>query len=167
MQTKSCCDICGIPLDSEYFDVSGFLENDKLPRKGERAIMSSFQIHPQYCGVLECFAQFTDLYARDNTKVETPGLQWMIMRNGQPLFPYHQIESIVNPWGFNNFQFLIRLDESSRIEFVLYNRNYDNFPQTNKNTNNAEDIVSKVGGRLIGRFWYNDIYGNLPGKNKR
>ncbi len=144
-----CCDICGIPLDAEYFDVSGFLRADKLPRRGERAILASFQIHPQYCGVLQCFAQFTDLFAHDNSEVETPGLQWMLLRNGQPIFPYHNLESLVNPWGYSNYSFMIRLDENSRVEFAIYNRDI----------NFVRQEIDNVGGRIMGRFWYNRIYG--------
>ncbi len=146
---NGCCDICGIPVDAEYFDESGFVSGDALPRPGERAVLASFQIHPQYCGVLQCFAQYTDLFAHDNAQVHTPGLEWILLRNGQPLFPYHRLESILNPWGFGNYSFLIRLDESSRVEFVLHNRSFDFQGQE----------VFKVGGRIMGRFWYNDIYG--------
>jgi hypothetical protein len=153
--TNNCCNICGIPLDAEYFDVSGILENkenkNQLPKKGERAVLASFQIHPQYCGVLECFAQFTDLYAHDNSMIDTPGLFWMILRNGQPVFPYHQLESIVNPWGYNNFSFMIRLEENAKVEFVIYNRAFDFADQ--------EHPINKVGGRIMGRYWYNPIYG--------
>lgn len=149
MNVNGCCDICGIPLDAEYFDVSGFLTGEELPRRGERAVMASFQIHPQYCGVIQCFSQFTDKFANDNSEVHTPGLQWILLRNGQPIFPYHNLESIVNPWGYGNYSFLIRLDENAKIEFVLHNRDF----------NFETEEICKVGGRIIGRFWYNRVYG--------
>ena len=77
--TDNCCTICGIPLDAEYFDVSGFVGNGgvvekfdskdfglqppgPLPRRGEQVVLASFQLHPQYCGVLTYFSQYTDLY---------------------------------------------------------------------------------------------------------
>lgn len=155
-------DICGIPVDAEYFDVSGFLETDKLPRKGERAVLASFQIHPQYCGVLEAFTQFTDLFIFDNSRVDTPGLEWIILRNGQPLFPYNKIEAIVNPWGYAYYAIQIRLDENARLEFVLYNRSFDHFLFGAAGESVGEKSIGKVGGRLIGRYWYNEMYGNLP-----
>lgn len=148
---NGCCDICGIPLDAEYFDVSGFVSDGELPPPGERAVLASFQIHRQYCGVLQCFAQFTDEFAFDNSRVHTPGLEWILLRNGQPLFPYHRVESIVNPWGYGNYTFLIRLDESSKIEFVLDNKGW-NFEDNDR-------LIKTVGGRIIGRFWYNRVYG--------
>lgn len=146
---NDCCNICGIPLDAEYFDESSILVEDQLPQPGERAVLANFEIHPQYCGVLQCFSQFTDLFANDNSMIATPGLQWMILRNGQPIFPYHKLESIVNPWGYNNYSFLIRLDENSKVEFVIHNRNFDF----------QHHEINQVGGRIIGRFWYNRIYG--------
>lgn len=146
---NGCCDICGIPLDAEYFDVSGFATDSELPPPGERAVLASYKIHRQYCGVLQCFAQFTDEFAFDNSRVHTPGLEWILLRNGQPLFPYHRLESIVNPWGYGNYSFLIRLDEGSEVEFVIHNRSFDF----------GERRIQKVGGRIIGRFWYNRVYG--------
>lgn len=156
-------DTCGVPVDAEYFDVSGFLKEDQLPRKGERAVLASFQIHPQYCGALECFIQFTDLFAFDNSQVETPGLEWIILRNGQPLFPYNKVESIVNPWGYAYHSFLIRLDENAKVEFVIFNRDFDFFLFGQPDETIEENAIGKVGGRLLGRYWYNEKYGNLPG----
>ena len=158
-------DICGIPLDAQYFDVSGFLEGDKLPRVGEQAVLAGFQIHPQYCGLLECFAQFTDLFVCDHTQVDTPGLEWVILRNGQPLFPYNKIESIVNPWGYNNYTFQIRLEQNSKLEFAIFNRNFTRFYTGGASQTNLEFTIGKVGGRLIGRYWYNVAFGNLPQTN--
>lgn len=153
-------DTCGIPLDAEYFDTAGFLKKEQLPRKGERAVLASFQIHPQYCGVLESFIQFTDLFACDGTRVETPGLEWIILRNGQPLFPYNKIESLVNPWGYAYHSFFIRLDENAKVEFILFNREFEHFQFEAEDT--MEDLtICKVGGRLVGRYWYNEKYGNL------
>ncbi len=155
-------DICGIPLDAQYFDVSGFLKGADLPQVGEKAVLAVFQIHPQYCGVLECFAQFTDLFICDHTQVDTPGLEWVILRNGQPLFPYNKIESIVNPWGYNNYTFQIRLEQNSKLEFAIFNRGFTRFYTGDDCQTDLEFTIGKVGGRLIGRYWYNEAYGNLP-----
>lgn len=147
---QNCCNVCSIPLDAEYFDESTILEEEELPQRGERALLARFQVHPQYCGALTCFSQFSDAYAIDNSKVRTPGLRWILMRNSQPLFPYHKLESIVNPWGYGGFGFLIRLDENSLVEFVLENRSFDFQDQE----------ICSLGGRIMGRYWYNKIYGH-------
>ena len=151
---NGCCDICGIPVDAEHFDVSRILVGDgQLPRRGERVVLASFELHPQYCGVLTCFSQFTNAYALDNSRVLTPGLEWSIQRNGQPIFPYQKMESVLNPWGYGSYGFRIRLDQNARVEFVVNNRNFD-----------WEDHqVESIGGRLIGRYWYNAVYGGGKG----
>jgi hypothetical protein len=99
--------------------------------------------------VLTCFSQFTNAYALDHSRVLTPGLEWSIQRNGQPIFPYQKMESILNPWGYGSYGFRIRLDQNSRVEFVVYNRDFDR----------QEHQVDSIGGRLMGRYWYNAIYG--------
>lgn len=156
-----CCDVCGIPLDSQPFDASGFVEGDGLPRRGETVVLARFVIHPQYCGVLQCFAQYTDLFFRYNSEVETPGLEWRLLRNGRPLFPYQQIESIINPWGYGNYSFDIRLEENSTVEFVVHNRDceLDGASSLLRLPGSTNDGIRKIGGRIMGRFWYNEIYG--------
>ena len=52
---------CNIPVDAECFDASSFITT--LPARGEQSVLASFQLHPQYCGVLTHFAQFTDDFA--------------------------------------------------------------------------------------------------------
>ncbi len=146
---SACCDVCGIPLDAEWFDESGFVTTPDLPPPGERAMLAGFQLHSQYCGVLSWFAQFTDAYAIDNSQVATPGLEWIIMRNGQPLFPYHNLESIVNPWGYGGTTFSVRLDENARVELFIHNRAFDY----------EASEVTQVGGRIMGQYWYNAAFG--------
>src|SRR5207247_9848978 len=101
-----CCNCC-IPLDAKYFDVSGV--KDPPEQLGESVVLAEFELPPQYCGVLEYFSQFTNLCPKDPSKIETPGLEWLILANGQPLFPYLPMELIVNPWGFGSFDVAIRL----------------------------------------------------------
>ena len=106
---NNSCVICGIPLDAEYFDVSGFVGRGlavdpfdtktddvkdfdlqlpgSLPGRGEQVVLASFQLHPQYCGALTYFSQYTDLYTQDNTNILTPGFEWIITQNGKPVFP--------------------------------------------------------------------------------
>jgi hypothetical protein len=191
---KSCV-ICGIPLDAEYFDVSGFVgkaryidktrfeidnnlddpfdkdegfglpQPEGLPPRGEQRVLASFQLHPQYCGVLTYFSQYTDLYVRDNAQILTPGFEWMILQNGKPVFPYTRLEMIVNPWGYNCLPVLVRLDENARVEFVIRNRGI-------KDDDLKERLLSPpplppptrypirtFAGRIMGRYWYNDSFG--------
>lgn len=136
--------ICGIPADAECFDASGF--TDKIPPRGEQLVIASFQLHPQYCGVLTHFAQFTDRFALSPANIDTPGLEWIILQNGKPVFPYIRLEMIINPWGCNCLPVLIRLDENAKVEFVI------------RNVTGTTD-VTKVAGRIMGRYWYNASFG--------
>jgi hypothetical protein len=144
--------ICGIPLDAEYFDVSG---TAPAPKRGEQTVLASFQLHPQYCGVLTYFAQFTDIFAEDNSKIETPGFEWLILQNGKPLFPYTRLKLIVNPWGFNCLPIAVRLDENAKVEFVIRNCSAEN---------TGDNAIGLFAGRIVGCYWYNETFG---GRNVR
>lgn len=149
--SSDLCFNCGIPLDAKYFDESGVVD---LPEPGRDALLARFELSPQYCGVLEYFAQFTDLYERDSSQIKTDGLEWVILSNGHPLYPYVKLERIVNPWGNGSFQIAIRLDESATIEFVVRRRSA------------ISSDINLVGGRIVGRYWYNTAYG-AAGRNGR
>lgn len=139
--------MCGIPVDSQYFDDSKVASLP--PDVGQEVSLARFELPPQYCGVLEYFAQFTDAYGRNPWQIATPGLRWMILLNKRPLYPYIGFEHIVNPWGNGSFQVAIRLDESATIEFVV------------RRVSNSTSCVKEVAGRLLGRYWYNPIYGDV------
>jgi hypothetical protein len=139
---------CGIPIDSQYFDDARIVN---LPDLGLSALLARVELPPQYCGVLEYFSQFTDLFSRDPTEVKTPGLLWQILANGQPLSPYHQLVTIINPWGFGSFQFSIRLPEGAVVEMVVR--------RTGSDVASPGKVIKTVGGRLLGRYWYNGAYG--------
>lgn len=162
---------CNIPVDADYFDVSGFAGKASvqisgstvdpfafyhlgapadLPRRGEQQQLASFQLHPQYCGVLTYFAQFTDLYAKDAFQILTPGFEWIISQNDKPLFPYMRLEMIVNPWGCNCLPVLVRLDENARIEISIRNRSISDI---------ANYPIQGFAGRIMGRYWYNSSFG--------
>ncbi len=174
--TDNCCVVCGIPLDAEYFDVSGFVGRmsgdtfngfdlpslGDLPRRGEQVVLASFQLHPQYCGVLTYFAQYTDLYASNNTQILTPGFEWSILQNSKPIFPYMRQELIVNPWGCNCLPVSVRLDENARIEFVLRNRSIkdDDLKETLQSPLQPPKYpIRAFAGRILGRYWYNERFG--------
>src|SRR5262245_10470424 len=146
LKSPALCTICGIALDSEYFDDSSVRP---APKVGEIVSLARFELPPQYCGVLEYFSQFTDEHSNDSTKIETPGLQWMILSNNRPLYPYLNLTRIINPWGYGSFQVFIRLDENATIEFVA------------RGMSTGSSGITKVGGRIVGRYWYNSIYGDV------
>src|SRR5262245_52014318 len=157
---NNSCLICGIPLDAEYFDVSGFvgagmpadpsLQLGAIPSRGEQVVLASFQLHPQYCGALTYFSQYTDAYAGDNRNILTPGFEWIITQNGKPVFPYTRLEMIVNPWGCNCLPVAVRLDENAKVEFILRNRSISKL---------TKYPIKAFAGRIMGRYWYNEIFG--------
>jgi hypothetical protein len=161
--SSALCFNCGIPLDAKYFDESGVVlifsaepGRDVVLEPGREVVLARFELSPQYCGVLEYFSQFTNLCPRDLSQIETPGLEWVILSNGHPLYPYVKLDRIVNPWGFGSFQIAIRLDEGATIEFVVRLR---------RRSDDLGDIT-RVGGRIVGRYWYNTAYG-AAGRNGR
>jgi hypothetical protein len=148
VRASPVCLNCGLPRDYEHFDESGFADT---PAPGRQVVLARFELAPQYCGLLENFSQFTDQLGRDLSQVETPGLQWIIAVNNRPLYPYINLDHIVNPWGWGSFGVSIRLDENATVEFVVGNINYSAPPATE---------IKRVGGRIVGRFWYNPAYGD-------
>lgn len=144
-ESGSLCANCSIPLDARHFDESGF---NSVPAVGREVVLASFELKPQYCGVLECFSQFTDAFAKDNSQVDTTKqLQWLILANERPLYPYLDIEWILNPWGYGSFPFCVRLDEATTLQFVVRCL--------------GTTTVQKIGGRIAGRYWYNPAYGDV------
>jgi hypothetical protein len=142
------CHTCGIPSDAGFFDASSIGE---APQQGQEVVLARYQLHRNYCGMLLYFAQFTDRYAGNPTEVDTPGYQWQIRCNGQPRDPYLTFAHIINPWGLSGFPVYLRLEEGCVLEFVVRNMG-----------GNSQRTLTKVGGRLLGRYWYNTIYGGAP-----
>jgi hypothetical protein len=143
------CPVCGIPLDSQVFDESGFAGLEDPPQIGRRYLLASFNLPARYCGILDYFTQYTDLQARNPAEVDTLELEWSILMNGRPLYPYLAFRSILNPWGYG-IQTAIRLSDTARLEFIV---------RTVAVPPPDRDEVRKVGGRIVGRFWYNPGYG--------
>jgi hypothetical protein len=149
--TTGLCVACGIPLDSQYFDVSTVQD---APEPGEELLLARFDLPAQYCGVLQYFSQFTDRFGKDCSQVQTPDLEWRILVNNHALFPYFALKHIVNPWGYGSFPVNIRLDEDSTLEFLVRRVvGGDPIPE--------DELVNVVGGRIVGRFWYNAAYGDV------
>ncbi len=141
----SLCHHCGIPLDAGYFDESSI---QPAPEPGQEVILARYQLHRNHCGVLMYFAQYTDLYATDPTQVQTPGYQWQIRCNGQPLDPYLSFSHIINPWGISGFPVYLRLEEGCLVEL-----------SARRTSVLANKPIAMIGGRVLGRTWYNTEYG--------
>jgi hypothetical protein len=144
------CHVCGVPMDADFFDESTIAE---APEQSGQVVLARFDLHPNYCGALLYFAQFTDRYANDPAQVETPGYQWEIRCSGQPRDPYLSFGHIINPWGLSGFPVHLRLEEGSRVELVVRNVGPD-----------PEEELQRVGGRILGRFWYDTRYGGAPNR---
>ncbi len=140
------CTNCNISLDARHFDES--LGRQPVPAAGREVVLASFELPPQYCGVLEYFSQFADSFAKDNSQIQTTNLQWLILANDRPLYPYLDVGCILNPWGYGSFPFCVRLDEGMSIQFVV--RCLDNPTE-----------AQWVAGRIAGRYWYNPAYGDV------
>jgi hypothetical protein len=141
------CEVCGIPLDAENFDVSSVAEP---PGPGETLVLARFDLPPRYCGVLQHFSQFSDQQQRNPEQIVTRGLQWSIRANGRPLSPYLGFDYVLNPWGSDVYSLSIRLDEGVALELVV--RGVGPAPDP------AE--IRLIGGRLAGHYWYNVLHGD-------
>ena len=145
------CNSCGIPFDSQYFDDSHVVEAPEVV--GQEVVLARFDLPPQYCGVLQYFAQFTDSFGRDPANINTPEIEWRLLVNNHSLFPYLNLRHIVNPWGYGSYPLNIRLDENSSLELVAR--------RVEATDVGILDEVLRVGGRIMGRFWYNPCYGDV------
>ena len=67
--------------------------------------------------------------------------------------PSHDL--ILNPWGYNALPIHLRLEEGCTLRFVV--RKVTPYGETKVK-------LSQVGGRLLGRSWYNTIYGGVPNR---
>jgi hypothetical protein len=147
----TACAVCGIPADASYFDDSSIADTPTAP--GQEVVLAKYELHPNYCGELQYFAQFTDAFAANPAEVVTPNLTWQIRSDGQPLAPWLSFDRIINPWGINGFPFHIRLREGCLLEFVV------RFTGSSIVIFAGGAPITRVGGRLVGRFWYNSAFG--------
>jgi hypothetical protein len=150
----SACPMCGVPADASFFDDSSIVDP---PAPGGEVVLARFQLHPNYCGALLYFAQFFDDGVTTPAPVRTEGLEWEIRCNGLPRDPYRRFDRVINPWGLSGFPIHLRLEEGSLTELVV--RRLPPRPGTILSLRSA-----LVGGRLLGRYWYNPAYGStVPG----
>jgi hypothetical protein len=144
------CHVCGIPSDAGFFDESSVSD---APLPGQEIVLARYELHHNYCGMLMYFAQFTDRFARDPAEVETPGVQWQIRCDGQPRDPYLTFNHIINPWGLSGFPIALRLVQGSAVELAVRGIGVSlNLP------------ITKVGGRILGRYWYDTRFGGAPNR---
>lgn len=146
--TSALCASCGIPIDARNFDESSVVP---APGSGTELVLARFELPAEYCGTLQYFSQFTDVWAKDQTQIVTPDIEWSILANRRPIDPYLRWQHIVNPWGYGSFPITVRLEERVLLEFVV--RGVAVSLGTTK--------VGTVGGRLMGSYWYNPAHGDV------
>ena len=160
---SNICQICRVPLDAGYFDVASI---KAAPLIGEEVEVARYELNPQYCGTLLYFTQ----YAEQETPLQTPrtpqppqqvisktpGYEWLILCNNQPRAPYLPTSLILNPWGYNALPIHLRLEEGCTLRFVVR--------KVTPVVGDVEVTLSQVGGRLLGRTWYNTQYGGAPNR---
>lgn len=151
----SVCHVCGVPWDAGYFDVADI---KAAPRDaGQEVELARYTLHPQYCGALLYFAQYAEPPRPARAQVvKTPGYEWAILCNEQPRAPYVPIRLILNPWGQNAFPVHLRLEEGCVLRFVVR--------KVAPPSDEKEVVLTHVGGRLHGRYWYHTAYGGLPNR---
>jgi hypothetical protein len=153
------CLNCGIPIDAGIFDDSAIINittpGEASPGRpqasllpGEALELARFDLSPEHCGVLLSFAQYTDQYATSVKNVLTPGYLWEIRYDDQPLAPWLRFDRVINPWGLAGFPMAVRLQPESRLRLMIHNQNV---PPTD-----AQHWLRQVGGRLVGRYWFDD-----------
>ena len=148
---SNICQICSVPMDAGYFDVASI---KNAPLAGAEVEVARYELNPQYCGTLLYFTQYAE---ESGTKRQvlsiTPGYEWLILCNNQPRAPYLPTDLILNPWGYNALPIHLRLEEGCTVRFVV------------RRVSSAGSVeLSLVGGRLLGRTWYNTIYGGAPNR---
>jgi hypothetical protein len=149
---SNICQICSVPLDAGYFDVADIKD---APGVGKEVEIARYELNHQYCGTLMYFTQYADESGANKRQVisKTPGYEWLILCNNQPRAPYLPTSLILNPWGYTALPIHLRLEEGCTLRFVV-RRIASIVPQE----------LSQVGGRLLGRSWYNTIYGGTPNR---
>ena len=148
--------LCGVPVDTDNFDESSIA---CTPDAGREVVLARFELPMHYCGVFENFSQFIgNQNSEPLTRIATKGLEWRLLINNRPLYPYLTLEHIVNPWGFSCCPVAIRLDENATVEFVVRNGSHDK---------SQPGAILTVGGRITGRFWYNPAYGDVSPRGSR
>jgi len=136
------CAICGSPADAGWFDESSI---QPAPAEGDELVLARYQIPQEYCGQLMYFSQYIFSASEGSRSLHTPEFEWSIRVDGRRLAPYASMDHIVNPWGIHGFPIHLRLNGDNEVQFVI------------RRLGNSS--ITHVGGRLMGRYWYNEVYG--------
>lgn len=164
----SLCVSCGIPIDAGIFDDSSILniitEGEAQPAShraslvpGESLELARYELSPEHCGLLLAFAQYTDRYAAGPANLLTPGYEWEICCDDQPLAPWLRFDRIIQPWGLSGFPLAVRLQRESTLRFVIRNLGVD--PAD-------ENWLRQVGGRVVGQYCFDHEHaGRNPIRN--
>lgn len=148
---SNICQICSVPMDAGYFDVADI---KNAPLVGAEVEVARYELNPQYCGTLLYFMQYAEESgAKRQVLSITPGYEWLILCNNQPRAPYLPTDLILNPWGYNALPIHLRLEEGCTLRFVV-----------RRVATTVSPELSQVGGRILGRSWYNTIYGGVPNR---
>lgn len=144
--SRTHCPTCHVPADAGYFDESTIKD---APRLGDpEVLLAEYRLHRNYAGVLLYFAQFAET-AQGVQTLRTPDYRWEIRSSGRPLDPYLAFNHIINPWGMSGFPLGIRLDDGAVLQLVV-------------SCVGPASPLTHVGGRLVGRYWYDAEYGGAP-----
>jgi hypothetical protein len=154
------CARCAVPLDARPFDDSAFAA---APAPGDHVVLARFTLPPEYCGVLDHFTQYTDALARSPLQLVTPSIEWVLRVDGRPVDPYLNLRHIVNPWGGFALPLSLRLDEAACVELVARGVSgpvpVDGDPELAQASTEKPVRPAFVGGRIVGRCWYDTSYG--------
>lgn len=138
------CAICGIPTDAGWFDNSSIQQAPRL--FNEEVVLAHYKVPREYCGQLVYFSQYVIPLSEEGNMIYTPDYEWSIRIDGRPLSPYNSLDHIINPWGIHGFPIDIRLNGDNEVQLVI-------------RCMKEEGNLSRVGGRIMGRYWYNKVYG--------
>ncbi|HDR7429958.1 TPA: hypothetical protein QCX20_003342 [Bacillus toyonensis] len=134
------CNNCGSPVDTGWFDNSSIKQAPLI--LNNEVVLAQYKVPPNYCGQLVYFSQYAFPFSEEGDMFYTPDYEWSIRLDGSPLAPYTSLDHIVNPWGIHGFPINIRLNGDNKIQLVV---------RCIKEKGN----LSRIGGRLMGRYWYN------------
>jgi hypothetical protein len=131
---------CRTPVDAQYFDATGGVV-DLSPTGSVE--LASFELPFGYCGLLEGFWQFTSTHAANNAEISTREFEWLLRINGQPLAPFLNLRTIIQPWGWPARPIAIRLPVTALVEFSV-------------RVVQPPAPAIKVAGRIFGRYWFSE-----------
>ena len=152
---SNVCQICGVPVDAGYFDVASFKDAPvgmRARRGGAGALRAASRSTAAPCSISPS-SRKTGSDARQVIS-QTPGYEWIILCNNQPRAPYLPTSLILNPWGYN------ALPRSPAIGGRM--RRQSSWSEKLLLPRGRAVTLSQVGGRLMGRSWYNTNYGGAP-----